>query len=48
MIETSLFDFDEIMTNTKGLQLGVVNMEVTCMKSEGWHYRSLMNPSVSE
>ena len=32
MIETSLFAFDEIMTNI-GLQLGEANMEVTSIKS---------------
>ena len=47
MIERSLFAFDEIMTNTKGLKLEEVNMEVASIKSNQF-YRSLMSPSVPE
>ena len=47
MIETSLFAFDEIMTNTAGLKIEEVNMEVTSIKTD-WCHRSLMSPSVSE
>ena len=46
MIETRLFAFDEIMTNT-GLKLEEANMEVASIKSD-WSYRSLMSPSVPE